>query len=46
MSVRNFRFISFVPPPMEFPLPMAVGKNGDIYIATAQRGLLKFEIKE
>ncbi|MCF8112176.1 MAG: SMP-30/gluconolactonase/LRE family protein [Desulfobacteraceae bacterium] len=30
-------------PPVEFPLPMDVSKDGDIYLPTAQRGLLKLE---
>jgi sugar lactone lactonase YvrE len=30
-------------PPVEFPLPMCVGTNGDIYLNTMNRGLLKLK---
>lgn len=32
-------------PPVEFPSPMAVSAKGDIYLTTAERGLIKFEKK-
>lgn len=30
-------------PPVEFPLPMTVAQNGDIYLTTADRGLLRLK---
>ncbi|RJQ70189.1 MAG: hypothetical protein C4519_21000 [Desulfobacteraceae bacterium] len=33
-------------PPVEFPLPMFVGKKGEIYLNTAERGLLKLTPRE
>jgi hypothetical protein len=32
-------------PPIEFPWPMAVGANGDIYLATMNRGMIKLQKK-
>ena len=31
--------------PIEFPWPMAVGANGDIYLATLNRGMIKIQKK-
>lgn len=33
-------------PSVEFPLPMDVADNGDIYITTAERGLLRLKTRE
>lgn len=30
-------------PPIEFPMPMTVARNGDIYLTTADRGLLRLK---
>ena len=32
-------------PPIEFPWPMTVGSNGDIYLATMNRGMIKLQKK-
>jgi hypothetical protein len=32
-------------PPVEFPWPMAVGSNGNIYLATMNRGMIKLQKK-
>ena len=32
-------------PPIEFPWPMAVGSNGDINLATLNRGMIKLQKK-
>jgi len=33
-------------PPVEFPWPMAVSSNGDVYIATMNRGVIKLQKKK